>query len=347
MRVLALSFLLGFFGLPSARACEPEDATVVLESTGDGFVFVSRNTLVRVDAPASVVHRRDIGFTSDAVLLPDRRNLLRAVGTGAGGSCTVRSYRFERLDTTRGGRPRRLGTFPRGERFGTGLEAMSLVGDHVEAVLVAYTADENERWLVRADASRAEGERITQPASSPHTADVDGERQVARFGPLRVVETGDAGGPDDRISRVVVRGASRPLVRLEIRDLIAATFAGRGRYLGVASWEVVNEDWGTGFDARLDVVDLHSGQVHTPHGEAGGVRHVSGRVALRCTMRVDDPDSPLNVRDAPRGGSRVVATLPHDTEVTIAEARGNWRRLSAPRAGWVWHENLTESCGLP
>jgi len=349
--VLALAVLSTLAFEAPAKACGPQDAPVFLWGVGDDFVFVSRETLVRVTAPANVVHRRDIGYSSALALLPDGHTLVRAVGDGESlMSCVRLHYRFDLLDTTRRAR-RRLGTFPPDPDEGTSFDGFALVDGVVHADLTSYSdgATLETRTRVRLPergrgrvVSRTEVDPAEEAARTPpyRHANEDELIERASFGPLTAAATwtGDA--------RLEVRAGDRTLVTLRTtREVVDAAFAARGRYLGVATYEVVNEDYGTGFDARLDVVDLRTGEVSTPHGEASGVTNVAGRVSLTCELRVDDPDSPLNVRRAPRGD--VVGTLPHDTVVTVAESRGPWRRLSAPREGWVWHENLTERCRLP
>ena len=58
---------------------------------------------------------------------------------------------------------------------------------------------------------------------------------------------------------------------------------------------------------------------------------------------VDDVD-PLNVRAAPGTRSRVLGTLEPEVEVTVAETRGSWSRLSAPLEGWVWDRAVMRTC---
>jgi len=57
--------------------------------------------------------------------------------------------------------------------------------------------------------------------------------------------------------------------------------------------------------------------------------------ATQCEVRVDDPESPLNVRPRPRGQGDPVGAIDHDTVLTTTEHRGGWTRIEAPFEGWV------------
>lgn len=107
---------------------------------------------------------------------------------------------------------------------------------------------------------------------------------------------------------------------------------------------MVNQDYGTGWDARLEIVDLTRGVRVASHGDGTAITAVRGTVRVTSAERVSDPGSALNVRSAPSPRAPVVATLPHGSAVTAAESRGRWRRLSAPSEGWVWASNLARTC---
>ncbi len=63
-----------------------------------------------------------------------------------------------------------------------------------------------------------------------------------------------------------------------------------------------------------------------------------------CDRIVQD-DSPLNVREHPRGRARTVGQLANGTRVTPVRWRGHrWIRIEAPIAGWVWVSNTRRAC---
>ncbi|MEM9073566.1 MAG: SH3 domain-containing protein, partial [Myxococcota bacterium] len=71
-----------------------------------------------------------------------------------------------------------------------------------------------------------------------------------------------------------------------------------------------------------------------------------GSTDVAVCERVVHDDSPLNVRERPRGRARVVGTLPNGTRVRPVRWRGHrWIRIDAPIAGWVWIDNTQRACG--
>src|SRR5688572_18701740 len=97
----------------SARACDPVDATLYVAPTDDGFVFVTRETMVRVSASGEVQQRREIGTEAgDVVLLSDRRTLLTIEATGESMDCHGSETEFVLFDTRSPARRRRIGRLP-------------------------------------------------------------------------------------------------------------------------------------------------------------------------------------------------------------------------------------------
>lgn len=77
----------------------------------------------------------------------------------------------------------------------------------------------------------------------------------------------------------------------------------------------------------------------------------NARVALLSSSdvavceRVVQDDSPLNVRERPRGRARVVGTIPNGTRIRPVRWQGHrWVRIEAPVAGWVWVDNTRRAC---
>ena len=77
----------------------------------------------------------------------------------------------------------------------------------------------------------------------------------------------------------------------------------------------------------------------------------NARVALLSSSevgvceRVVDDETPLNVRERPRGRARVVGTLPTGTRVRPMRWRGHrWIRIEAPVTGWIWVDNTRRAC---
>ncbi|MEM9191970.1 MAG: SH3 domain-containing protein [Myxococcota bacterium] len=68
------------------------------------------------------------------------------------------------------------------------------------------------------------------------------------------------------------------------------------------------------------------------------------RTENACEVRVNDPSSPLNVRERPGGRADVVGTIPHDTVLQVGRRRGRWLQVRAPLQGWVWADNTRRSC---
>ncbi len=65
----------------------------------------------------------------------------------------------------------------------------------------------------------------------------------------------------------------------------------------------------------------------------------------RCIRTVADPDDPnLNVRAGPGTGFDVLGTLDNGTTIATAEAQGEWLRITAPAAGWVFAARTSLTC---
>lgn len=135
-------------------------------------------------------------------------------------------------------------------------------------------------------------------------------------------------------------------VTVEVGARVAAhALSSDARFLALATY-AVNEDYGTGFDARLELVDLTTGARRTVHGEGSGIRAVRGRARTTCAWQVYDPSSDLNVRASPSARAEVRGTLSHGTRVEVAERRGSWSRLASPTEGWVWDASVRRVCVL-
>lgn len=339
------------FELEVARACDPIDAPVLLAVMGGDFVFVNADTLTRVRADGTVVLTKEVGFVSqDIAVMPDGRHLLNPVPDGYTGMCLGDHIDLQVIDTTTRARSRSLGTFPTGPREAASVRSMRTVGNAME-VGIGAMLDGGERWeseLVRVTPTRATRRRRVreppehlEPTTEPTTGSTPARPPLDRLAPLEAHSS--AWGSERRWVRI--RSGSRNLVTIALtRHPLGARFSPDGTRLAIATYEQVNEDYGTGYSARLDLIDLASGAVQTPVGETSGVTGVQGRVELQCSHRVADPDSPLNVRRAPRSAAPVVGTVPHETSVEVGETRGSWIQLRAPVRGWAWAENIERHC---
>lgn len=324
----------------TARACDPVDATAYVAANADGFVFVTRTAAVRVSASGAVEHRRALPDDGGRpLLLPDGRTLLRLVPTGPSMDCRAARMRFELVDTASDARPRVVGTLP-GRGDGVDVHAVMASADGALTVrLATYLAEDDmlvyddvrvgpDTRRVRAvRVSGPEGDEPAPPQAPPSTA------------PLRIAMSEDEETLEVRDPSGTVR------VRVGLTSYPASRALGAdSRHLAVVTYSVVNEDYGTGWDARLEIVDLTSGARVAAVGDGTAISAIRGRVQVSCSLRVHDPSSQLNVRAAPSPRAAVVATLAHDRVVTVAEERGRWRRLSAPSAGWVWAASLRRAC---
>jgi len=319
----------------TARACDPSDATVRVLNAGDDLVFISRTTLTRLGPDGAVKHQRTSrGFGQ--VQMFDERRLLNIVVSDSEG-CTPLSYQFELVDTLRSARPRVLGTLA----SRTGIELDAVIRKADGSVVIR-----GSRYMIEEDVDvrfealvprrgRLRERRVTAEGPWPPIDDV---AEVPPPTPLSIVALEESHGV-----RVVNGDEAVVTIGLE-HWLPDSAFTTDGRYLALPTWSRVNEDYGTGFDARLELLELATGQRRTVVGEGTGITSVEGRVTVSCDTRVDDPESPLNVRSAPRSNARAVGTIPHDTVVAVAQTRGRWARLSAPSEGWVWADHLTRSC---
>ncbi|AKF03271.1 SH3 domain-containing protein [Sandaracinus amylolyticus] len=63
-----------------------------------------------------------------------------------------------------------------------------------------------------------------------------------------------------------------------------------------------------------------------------------------CLRGYVDDESALNVRASPGAQAPVTGTVEVGGEVTIAETRGRWSRITAPIAGWVWDRAIVRTC---
>ncbi|MCB9619409.1 MAG: SH3 domain-containing protein [Sandaracinus sp.] len=330
LSLLAAFSIVAHFASP-ARACEPQDVPVYVGATDDGFVFVSRQSVVRVRADGEVLGRWSEPGLAFA-LFPDRQTLL--VVTDEGESvldCLPRRLRMRVLDTAGRGRGRTVGTFPRG-----GVDASTVVGIDPDGEALRVQA---QVFRNRGDDERTESVRITREGRLVPTSDALPTPPAAAESRLRVVQ----GTPreDGRTSMQITSEGGRQ-VRVDLVRM-PETWALHGdRHLALVTYERIN-DWGTAFEARLDVVDLETGVVVTPYGEQSGVTAVEGRIAFRCERVVSDR-SALNVRSRPAPGAPVSASLPDGTVVVEEERRGSWARLREPVAGWVWAASLVQRC---
>lgn len=353
MRWLLVLATLCSFEPELARACDPIDAPVLLALMGGDFVFVNNERLTRVRPDGTVALTKEVGFVStDIAVMPDGRHLLNPIPSGYTGMCLGNEIELQVIDTTRPSRSRSLGTFPSVHREAASVGSITVTGNAME-VAIGAMQDGGERWvweMLRVTPTRATRRRrvvetaedqMAEREGTPPTTQSNAQPPLARFGPLEA----HASPWDSESSWVRIRSGSRDLVTVALeRHALAARFSPDGSRLAIATYAQVNEDYGTGFGARLDLIELSSGAVQTPVGEASGVTGVQGRAALQCRHRVEDADSALNVRRAPRPRAPVVGTVPHHTTVEVGERRGSWIQLRAPVEGWAWAENVERRC---
>ncbi|MCB9618959.1 MAG: SH3 domain-containing protein [Sandaracinus sp.] len=328
-----------------AHACDPVDAPVLLAVVGGDFVFVDGQKLTRVRPDGTVALTKELGFVSPNIaLMPDGRHLLNPVPGGYTGMCLGEYVDLQVIDTTTDARPRSLGEFPRRRGVAALVGEITIDGPRMEIAIGALTVEDEYRWeRVDVTSTHATSRGRFSPPTEEESAPTAPRARppLARFGPLTV----HASPPDSESHWVKVSSDSRDLVTVRLaRPPLSARFSPDGTRLAVATYERVNEDYGTGFAARLDLVELSTGAVQTPVGETSGVSGVQGRVALQCTHRVNDAESALNVRRAPRSRAPVVGTVPHLTSVEVGERRGSWIELRAPVRGWAWAENVERHC---
>lgn len=96
------------------------------------------------------------------------------------------------------------------------------------------------------------------------------------------------------------------------------------------------------YDLNHFVVTRIHNRMRTPENARVGL--MSSSETGVCERVVED-DSPLNVRERPRGRARVVGTIPNGTRVRPVRWRGHrWVRIEAPVAGWIWVDNTRRAC---
>lgn len=84
--------------------------------------------------------------------------------------------------------------------------------------------------------------------------------------------------------------------------------------------------------------------IDTPRSET--VREVE-----KCTVnmaKVNDPNSPLNVRSTPNTDSdaNIVGKLDNGDFVSVLEQKDGWFRISSPIAGWIAQSRTESTCNL-
>ena len=337
-----------WFSFPDVtRACDPVDAQVLLTLEGGDFIFVNGQELTRVRPDGTVVLTKELEFVSqDLALMPDGRHLLNPVPVGYTGMCLGAQIEMQVIDITDDSPPRTLGTFPAAAGMGASVGSMQVRGRAME-ISVGEMVDGGESWVwervVVTPTSATRRGRARPPRAAAMTTTAS---RPAQAEPHRVRATTSPADSEQHWVRIVLGARTLMTIRLA-RSPLAALFSPDGSRVAIATYETVSEDYGTGFAARLDLVELRSGAVRTPVGDESGVTGVDGRANLRCTHHVNDPDSELNVRSGPRSRASVVGRVAHGTTLQIGERRGRWIEVRGPVTGWAWAENVERRCRRP
>ncbi len=313
---------------PSA-ACDPVDALAYVAPAGDGFLFARWNEAMLVSARGEVRHRRPLDEPVAVALLDDDRTLLVVDGAGPTYECLPSTFRFSLLARPSSAPARSIGRV----RVRDGAAQLAglppLPGGRLEVAVGTWGGGDESVQVAVIDASTTRARftrRPRTPEASVPAASVAANDEMTE---LRVL---DAGGT----SRVTVALSTWSPSYALSRD---------ASVLAVVTYSR-ESDYGTGFDARLDLVDKATGARSTV-GDGTGVARVRGRASASCATRVNDPASDLNVRAAPSARAAVVGTLAHGTEVSVgAETQGSWRRVTAPLEGWAHAERLAFACDL-
>lgn len=315
-----------------AAACDPTDARLDVFAAGDEVVFVDHEHVRRVRLDGRIVHEHALpDYGSPTILLSDQRTLLVLVPTDEESAepCLAARWHVELFDTIEGGRTRRIGTAPRRPR---GVEVTSVRQQADGRLIVGYASADGElaEEIVVGPTSRSirprpATEAPRDPAPSP--------------APAVVLDRSE-----DRLRVLDAAGRARVTIHAVDDQPFQAALTADGRHLALASYSSFGEDYGNGWEGRLEIVELATGAHRTAAGTGHAVARVEGTVDVACVPAVNDPRSPLNVRREPRARAEAVGTIPHGTPVTVAETRGRWARITAPLAGWVFGESLATRC---
>jgi hypothetical protein len=322
------------------RACEPEDSLAYVGATNEGFVALLDANLTRFDEQGSRIGERTLPLSPlFARVLSDGRTLLVvSEGPGEWVECLPPSLRFNVLDVLANGAPRRLGQVGAN---GTEFSGPRVEGDELVFRIVSTDrAGDPVSEVVRVGPST----RRLQPTRATEAASEARSMVITQPGvPLAVHPLIDERG-QSRLAVRDVSGATR--ITLELTDgQLSLALALDGSHLAIASAAPPQEE-GQALEPRFEIVDLATGAVTRILGASSGVSAVRGRARVSCGDVVNDPESPLNVRESASPRAAVRGTVPDQAPVTVVEREGSWARITAPVQGWVWAANLSRSCRL-
>lgn len=90
----------------------------------------------------------------------------------------------------------------------------------------------------------------------------------------------------------------------------------------------------------------------SPKSDAAADSKPSGSKATRtvekCVIRmakVNDPESPLNVRSSPNASSQILGQLPNGTFVDVENEQDGWFKITGEKPGWIAKSRTENNCG--
>jgi hypothetical protein len=74
----------------------------------------------------------------------------------------------------------------------------------------------------------------------------------------------------------------------------------------------------------------------------------AARTVEKCVIRmakVNDPESPLNVRSSPNASSQIVGQLPNGAFVDVENEQDGWFKITGEKPGWIAKSRTESNCG--